>query len=274
VGVHQLSRRDARRIAIRAQWLHSERPTELVELVRHITLLQLDPTAAVAPSADLVACSRLGAAYDHADLDRALSQRELVELRTTIRPAEDIALYRAQMATWPGPGPLRPWQQQLRAWVEVNDSCRRHIFDRLSRSGPLPSRELPDTCTVPWRSTGWTNNRNVTQMLAFVVSRGEVAVAGRVGNERLWDLAERVYPDIPVVPWRKPHTSGTSAGWLPSALLALVRPKFRSSPSMSARPAKRRWSRAYEERGALIRAVGSAVRGTGRVAVAFRPAAS
>jgi uncharacterized protein len=72
VGVHQLSRRDARRIAIRAQWLHSERPTELVELVRHITLLQLDPTAAVAPSADLVACSRLGAAYDHADLDRAL----------------------------------------------------------------------------------------------------------------------------------------------------------------------------------------------------------
>jgi uncharacterized protein len=142
-----------------------------------------DPTAAVAPSADLVACSRLGAAYDHADLDRALSQRELVELRTTIRPAEDIALYRAQMATWPGPGPLRPWQQQLRAWVEVNDSCRRHIFDRLSRSGPLPSRELPDTCTVPWRSTGWTNNRNVTQMLAFVVSRGEVAVAGRVGNE-------------------------------------------------------------------------------------------
>jgi uncharacterized protein len=32
-----------------------------------------------------------------------------------------------------------------------------------------------------------------------MVRRGEVAVAGRRGNERLWDLAERVYPDVPVV---------------------------------------------------------------------------
>ena len=91
---HKLSRRDARQIAVRAQWLHRERPTELVELVRHITLLQIDPTAAVAPSAHLVARSRLGSAYDPADLDRALRERELVELRATIRPAEDIVLYR------------------------------------------------------------------------------------------------------------------------------------------------------------------------------------
>ncbi|SCE99857.1 Winged helix DNA-binding domain-containing protein [Micromonospora purpureochromogenes] len=30
--------------------------------------------------------------------------------------------------------------------------------------------------------------------------RGEVAVAGRKGRDRLWDLATRVYPDDPVVP--------------------------------------------------------------------------
>jgi hypothetical protein len=33
-----------------------------------------------------------------------------------------------------------------------------------------------------------------------MVSRGEVAVAGRRGRERLWDLAERVYPDHSVLP--------------------------------------------------------------------------
>ncbi len=33
-----------------------------------------------------------------------------------------------------------------------------------------------------------------------MVARGEVAVAGRLARERLWDLAERVYPDDPVVP--------------------------------------------------------------------------
>ena len=64
----------------------------------------------------------------------------------------------------------------------------------------MPSRELPDTCAVPWTSTGWTNNRNVTQMLEFMVQRGEVAVAGPRGRDRLWDLASRVYPTSRVVP--------------------------------------------------------------------------
>jgi uncharacterized protein len=38
-------------------------------------------------------------------------------------------------------------------------------------------------------------------MLELLAMRGEVAVAGRRGRQRLWDLAERVYPpDTPVVP--------------------------------------------------------------------------
>jgi uncharacterized protein YcaQ len=201
MATHTLSRRDARRIAVRAQWLHEERPTELIGLTRRLTLLQIDPTAAVAPSADLVAWSRLGARYHPADLDRALLDRKLVEFRATIRPAEDLALYRAEMAAWSREGTLRGgWRKSQRDWVEANDACRRDIMRRLSESGPLPSRELPDTCAVPWRSTGWTNNKNVSQLLEFMVCRGEVAVAGRLGNERLWDLAERVYPDMPVVP--------------------------------------------------------------------------
>ena len=53
---------------------------------------------------------------------------------------------------------------------------------------------------VPWASSGWTNNRNVTQMLEFLMMRGEVAIAGRVGRERLWDLPERVYPSDVAIP--------------------------------------------------------------------------
>ena len=163
-------------------------------------LLQIDPTAAIAPNADLVAWSRLGSSYSPAELTTALENGTLLELRAMIRPSEDLALYRAEMAEWPGRGEVSYWLAHRRDWVRANDACRLEILDRLGSSGPLPSRELPDTCTVPWQSTGWTNNRNVTQLLEFMVLRGEVAIAGRRGRERLWDLATRVYPDDPVIP--------------------------------------------------------------------------
>jgi uncharacterized protein len=164
-------------------------------MVRRLTMLQLDPTNAVAPSADLVAWSRLGSSYSPDHLHAALAERKLVEIGALVRPAEDIALYRAAMREWPGSGVVKDWQEYRRDWVLANDRCRRDILDRLRRDGPLQSRDLPDTCEAPWVSTGWTNIKNVTKLLDMMAARGEVAVAGRKGRERLWDLAERVYPD-------------------------------------------------------------------------------
>jgi uncharacterized protein YcaQ len=198
--VHQLSRTDARRIAVRAQVLTNDRPTGVLETVRQLSLLQLDPTRAIAPSADLVLWSRLGSPYSRQELRDAVDEQTLIELRATLRPAEDLALYRAEMAEWPGTGKLRDWQEDQRNWVMANDDCRRDILERLRADGPLPSRELPDTCVKPWASSGWNNNKNVTMMLNLLVRRGEVAVAGRKGRERLWDLASRVYPDAPPIP--------------------------------------------------------------------------
>jgi uncharacterized protein len=200
VTVHELTKTDARRIAVRAQLLDRERPTDLAALVRHVTLLQLDPTSAVAPSADLVAWSRLGSSYSPTELEDAIADQSLIDLHGLARPAEDLVLYRAEMAEWPGPGELRDWQEYIRDWVEANNACRLDILERLRGDGPLPSRDLPDTCVVPWRSSGWTNNRNLVKMLDFLVQRGEVAAAGREGRDRLWDLAERIYPDEPPVP--------------------------------------------------------------------------
>ncbi|MGX6601485.1 DNA glycosylase AlkZ-like family protein [Micromonosporaceae bacterium Da 78-11] len=198
--VHRLSRTDARRLAVRAQLLDARRPADLLDLVRDLTMLQLDPTAAIAPNADLIAWSRLGSGYSPADLVAALRGRSLIELHAMVRPAEDLVLYRAQMAEWPGRGELRDWQHRVAGWVTANDACRTDILARLGVGGPLTSRELPDICAVPWTSTGWTNNQNVTKLLALMTSRGEVAIAGRKGRERLWDLAERVYPDQPALP--------------------------------------------------------------------------
>ena len=53
-----------------------------------------------------------------------------------------------------------------------------------------------------WGSSGWTGSRNVTQMLDILHGRGIVAIVGRRGGQRLWDLAERWYPESETIPWR------------------------------------------------------------------------
>jgi len=190
--VHRLTKAQARRIAVRAQLLDAPRPTDLLEVVQRLTLLQIDPTAAVAPSADLVAWSRLGSSYRPEQLTRALEQdRTLFELDALIRPMSDLGLYLA------GPSGF-PSYERSRVWFRENERFRRDVLERLAESGPLTSRDIPDTAVVPWASSGWTNNRNVTQMLEFLMIRGEIAIAGRVGRERVWDLAERVYPKVDV----------------------------------------------------------------------------
>jgi uncharacterized protein len=200
VSVHQLSRTDARRIAVRAQLLDSARPADLAETVRHLTLLQNDLTAAVAPSAELVAWSRLGSSLPRSAVADAVEEQALIELHGMLRPAEDLVLYRAEMAEWPGLDEVPYWLEGQAAWVAANDDFRRDLLDELMRDGPLTQSELPDTCTVPWRSSGWNDNRNVAMMLEMLVQRGEVAVAGRRGRDKLWDLASRIYPDQEVVP--------------------------------------------------------------------------
>jgi uncharacterized protein len=192
--VRRLDHDEARQLAVRAQLLDGTPPTDLVDLVDRLTLLQIDPTAAIAPNADLVAWSRLGASYQPAHLTRALEEdRTLFELRAFVRPMSAVALHVPEVTRYTSQSPVQ-------AWVEANDGFRRDILARLRDAGPLLSRDVPDTSQVPWGSTGWTNNRNVTQMLELLSARGEVAIAGRIGRQRLWDVAERVYPSFEPLP--------------------------------------------------------------------------
>ena len=259
--MHKLTRTQARRIAVRAQLLDAPRPTDLVAVVHRLTLLQIDPTAAIAPSADLVAWSRLGSAYQPAHLKRALEQdRTLFEHNALVRPMSDLGLCLAGAADWPS-------HERGREWLRDNDRFRRDVLDLLRSSGPLTSRDIPDTCVVPWASTGWTNDRNVTRMLEFLIMRGEVAIAGRIGRERLWDLRRAGVPGRR----RRPVGRGGRAGQeRAAARLARHRPaeddeRCRSSRSTSARPASRPWSRASRASGASTRPLlGEASRGARR----------
>jgi uncharacterized protein len=197
--VRVLTREEARRMAVRAQLLDAARPPDLVAMVERLTLLQLDPIAAVAPSADLVAWSRLGNAYEPVQLLRAQDpERTLFEQAgglALLRPMADLRLYLARMAAWP------LGIKEHAAWMAANDGFRRRVLDQLRASGPLLSRDIPDTSEVPWQSSGWRQGKNVTEMLGFLTAKGEVAISSRQGRQRVWDIAERVYPQgIEVVP--------------------------------------------------------------------------
>lgn len=192
--MRELTGAQARRIAVRAQLLDAERPGDVVEVVEQLGLLNIDPTRAIMACEHHLLWSRIGQPYDEGMLAAAAERDRLVfEYAGAYRPMSDIALYQAEMRTWPR-------YAKPRDWLAANPGFRRDVLARLGAEGALRTGEIPDTSAVPWPSSGWSNNRNVTQMLEILVARGEVAIAGRTGRERTWDLAERVYPpDQPVI---------------------------------------------------------------------------
>jgi uncharacterized protein YcaQ len=65
------------------------------------------------------------------------------------------------------------------------------------------SRELEDHSVRTFESGGWYGNRNVAVMLDILHGRGRVAIVGRRNGQRLWDLAERWYPEFESIPLRE-----------------------------------------------------------------------
>lgn len=205
----QISQQDARRLALTAQRLAGKRPKPtragILEIVRSIGYLQLDPTNVVARNPQQILWSRLGA-YDTKMLDDLLfKRRELFETPSLILPTTDLPLHAATMrayrrATAPrGATPrYRPgdnagggtWAPRVRKWLAKDPEIRREVLARLRREGPLPLSAFEDRTVVSWTSGGWNDERNVTMLLAILQRRGEVVVAGRQRGQKLWGVAD------------------------------------------------------------------------------------
>jgi uncharacterized protein len=187
----------ARRIAVRAQLLDGS-ATNVLDTVRGLGFLQIDPISTVAPPQQLVLWSRLGA-FDTAELDRLLWQdRKLFEWAAFIRPIEDYPLIRARM--------LRPrgklvHEQRGEEFLKTNARFKRFVLKELEQRGPLLSREIEADLMVSRDPHEWWGSRKVALMLMLLEGRGEVAVVGRRGKQRVWDLAERWYPEVETIPW-------------------------------------------------------------------------
>ena len=167
-------------------------PTACSQTVRRLGFLQIDPISTVAPPQRLVLWSRLGA-YDPAELDRLLwEERKLFEWGAFIWPIEDFPLIRARMRRRRG---KYKYEQQGTEFLRTNARFKRHLLRELEERGPLLSREIEADLMVSKDPHDWWGSRKVGLMLELLEGRGVVAIVGRRGKQRVWDLAERWHPE-------------------------------------------------------------------------------
>ena len=168
----------------------------ILDTVRRIGFLQIDPIATVATPQHLVLWSRLGA-FDTAELDRLLwDERKLFEWNAYIWPIETLPLLRARMRS-----PRR--NLNGRRWLKENASFRRYVLRELDERGPLLSREIADHRGARRETHRWYGSRYVAELLEILHRCGDVAIVGRRNGQRVWDLAERWYPETEQVPLRE-----------------------------------------------------------------------
>src|SRR5437763_9700172 len=157
----------ARRIAVHAQLLDGT-ATSVLETVRRLGFLQIDPISTVAPPQQLVLWSRLGP-YDVGELDRLLwEERKLVEWRAFIYPIETLPILRARMRSRTALNP------NAKEFLREHASFRRAVLRELERRGPLLARELHDPRPRAAQHRWW-GSRRVGVMLEGLGARGEGA---------------------------------------------------------------------------------------------------
>ena len=172
---------------MRAQLLDGSARTVL-DTIRRIGFLQIDPIATVATPQHLVLWSRLGA-FDTAKLDRLLwRDRKLFEWNAYIWPIETLPLLQARMRS-----PKRHLRN--REWLKANASFRRYVVRELTERGPLLSRDIADHKGSRREPSSWFGDRQIALLLEVMHRVGMVAVVGRRNGQRIWDLAERWYPE-------------------------------------------------------------------------------
>ena len=187
---------EARRIAVRAQLLDGT-ASSVLDTVRRLGYLQIDPISTVAPTQQLVLWSRLGP-YDRSELDRLLwVDRTLIEWRAFIWPVESMPYLRARMRRRRTGRDAA--ERRGNEFLKTNAAFRRYVLRELDLRGPLLARDLEDRSTLKPETHRWYGSRRVGTMLELLHSRGLVAVVGRQHGQRLWDLGERWYPETETV---------------------------------------------------------------------------
>lgn len=192
-AIRTISSQTARRLAISKQHLSAQPAPAMLDLIRDLGCLQLDPISKVARTHLLVLWSRLQK-YDVAELenlrwrDRALF--EYWAHAASIVLTEDYPIHAVVM---------RHAAESERTQAFINDNelhqLREHILDRIRAEGALGTNDFEHEQRTNETFSGWTNGRAVNRLMERLWTMGDLMVSERKGMARRWELTERFFPE-------------------------------------------------------------------------------
>jgi uncharacterized protein YcaQ len=158
---------------------------DVVATVRRLSCVQLDSISTVDRSHRIALGSRVGN-YPRASVSALLAEGRIFEYwahEACLLPIEDYALHKWRMEQYRD---RHPWRGNV---VARYPGLREQIVERIRAEGPLGSRHFEGE-----GGGGMWNWKPAKEMLEALYSSGELAIAGRAGFQRLYDLPERVIP--------------------------------------------------------------------------------
>jgi uncharacterized protein YcaQ len=152
--------------------------------VARLQAVQLDSIATVERAHRLTLSSRLGA-YDEAAISELLRDGRIFEYwahEACLLPIADYPLFKRRMLD------LRDRHWWGRERTREMRAVEKDVLARIEEEGALPVRAFEGRSGPMW---GW---KPAKRALEHLFAAGEIAIAGRQGFQRVYDLPERVIP--------------------------------------------------------------------------------
>ena len=199
-----LTAAQGRKLLLGAQGLLDDAPADSLEQrIRQLGFVQMDSINVVERAHHLILGSRV-ADYDPAGLDDLLDRRRLFEHWTHDAAAIPVAWYphwKVRFSRSRERILASPWWRE-RVGDQV-DSLLDQVLERVRREGPLRSADFERAGagqdSAWW---GWKPHKAALEMLWHT---GQLAVAERRSFHKVYDLAERVFPELHAAPSSEPE---------------------------------------------------------------------
>lgn len=161
---------------------------DVLDAIRRMGMLQIDTISVVARSPYFVLWSRLGD-YDPAWLEQHLEEGSLFEYwahEACFVPIEDYGLYRHRMIDPSAMG----WKYSA-TWMRERAAEVAQVLAHIRANGPTRSSDFERS---DGKAGGWWEWKPEKRSLEVLFTSGALMIARRHNFQRVYDLAERVYP--------------------------------------------------------------------------------